>query len=71
MNEIYKNTPIYILINKKYHLLMVLIVSNTLYEYIISAYEEITNTSRHHMNPLNLMRLHKDILHYHSLTRYM
>lgn len=68
MNEIYKNTPYLHFDKQKVSSIDGVYKSNTLYEYIISAYEEITNTSRHHINPLNLMRLHKDILHYHSLT---
>ena len=68
MNEIYKNTHYLHFDKQKVSSIDGAYVSNTLYEYIISAYEEITNTSRHHMNPLNLMRLHKDVLHYQSLT---
>ena len=42
--------------------------SNTLFEYILAAYENLTSTSRDNMNPLSLMRLEKDILQYRSLT---
>jgi len=68
MNEMYKNTPylnfdIQEVSSKdgKYS-------SNTLFEYILAAYENLTSTSRDNMNPLSLMRLEKDILQYRSLT---
>ena len=67
INEIYKDTP-YLSFNKQtiqdsdstYS-------TNTLYELIISAYENELNVSRHNMNPIMLMKLKRDILKYRSL----
>jgi len=68
MNEIYKNTPYLNFDIQQISSSDGNYISNTLNENIIGAYEILTNTSRHNMNPLSLMRLEKDILQYRSLT---